>query len=87
MSMYHPSAQRTDGIEIEKDAQDHGVKTEDQRDDKTTAKVAAIQTAGILAASYHTGQPAKSTDSEIFEAINGLQTRTHISHIGFIVYR
>lgn len=40
MSMYHPSAQRMAGIEIEKDAEDHGVKTEDESDDKTTAKLA-----------------------------------------------
>lgn len=74
--MYHPSAQRTDGIEIEKDAWDHGVKTEDESDDKTTSKfwlilippsASSIPIARILAASYHTGQPAKSTDSEIFE--------------------
>ena len=38
--MYHPSARRTAGIEIEKDAKDHGVKTEDESDDKTTAKLA-----------------------------------------------
>ena len=60
----------------------------------TPPSASSIQIARILAASYHTGQPAKSTDSEIFEvcwslveAINGLQTRTHISHIGFIGYR
>ena len=60
----------------------------------TPPSASSIQIARILAASYHTGQPVKSTDSEIFEvgwslveAINGLQTRTHISHIGFIGYR
>lgn len=55
----------------------------------TPPSASSIQIARILAASYHTGQPAKSTDLEIFEvcwslveAINGLQTRTHISHLG-----